>query len=139
MPVRAFAIHWDPATIPERLDRLRTAGAEVVGHEAVDGQRAFDAVRSLAPDLVVVWLQAKPSHGRVTAAAIRSAAWGRKLPILFVTDDPDPVPPATLARVREAVPDALLDHPGRIGFWVGKVADNLAQAQAPVPAQAPSP
>lgn len=122
MTVRVFVIDWDAATLPARLACVRAAGAEVVGQECEDGQRAHDAIRRLAPDLLVVWLQCKPSHGRVTAAAIRSTAWGRKLPILFVTDDPDPVPPATLTRVREAVPDALIDRPERISFWVGKVA-----------------
>ncbi len=120
-PVRVFVIDWELAALPGRLEQVRAAGAEVVGAEAEDGQRAFNEVRRIAPDLLVVWLQCKPSHGRMTAAAIRSAAWGRKLPILFVTDDPDPVPPATLARVREAAPDAIVDRVGRLAFWVGRV------------------
>lgn len=121
MMPRAFVLHWDAATLGEKVARVQAAGAEVVGQECEDGQRAHDAVRRLAPDLLVVWLQCKPSHGRVTAAAIRSTAWGRKVPILFVTDDPDPVPPATLARVREALPDAIVDRVDRLGFWVGRV------------------
>lgn len=120
-PLRAFVIDWDAATLPRRCEQVAAAGAAVVGSEGEDGQRAFEAVRRLAPDLVVVWLQAKPSHGRVTAAAIRTSSWGRKLPILFVTDDPDAVPPATLARVREAIPDALVDGPHRLAFWVERV------------------
>lgn len=130
-PLRAFVIDWDPATLPLRCARLAAAGADVVGQESDDGQRAFEAVVRLAPDILVVWLQCKPSHGRVTAAAIRSSPAGRKLPILFVTDDPDAVPPANLAQVRAAVPDALIDGPHRIAFWVARVAALAAATAAP--------
>lgn len=135
--VRAFVIDWDATTLASRCDRVRAAGAEVVGQESDDGQRAFEQVRRLAPDLVVVWLQSKPSHGRVTAAAIRSCPEGRRLPILFVTDDPDPIPAATRARVRDAVPDALVDGPQRIAFWVARLAALAAGAPA-APASGPA-
>src|SRR5688500_7201025 len=87
---RAFVVHWEPAELADKVKALERAGAEVVGMEAADGQRAYAEVRRLQPDVLVVWLSWKPSHGRVTAAAIRSAAWGRRLPILFVDADPQP-------------------------------------------------
>lgn len=120
--VRAFVVHWDPATLPLAEHAVAKAGAQVVGSEAADGCRAHDEVRRLAPDALVVWLTWKPSHGRVLAAAVRSAAWGRKLPILLVDDPAAPVPPAALRSLREAVPDAIMDRPDRLGFWFGRIA-----------------
>lgn len=129
--VRAFVVHWDPATIAAKEAAVIAAGAEVVGAEHTDGRRAHDEVRRLAPDVLVIWLSWKPSHGRVTAAAIRATAWGRKLPILFV-DDPA-TPPATLASLKAAVPDALVDVPGRLRFWVERIAALPAAGPAAVP------
>ena len=120
MTVRAFVVHWDPATLAEKEAVVIAAGAQVVGAEASDGRRAHDEVRRLVPDVLVVWLSWKPSHGRVTAAAIRATSWGRKITILFV-DDPA-TPAATLARLKAVVPDAIVDVPTRLPFWVGKVA-----------------
>ena len=130
--VRAFVVHWDPATLAAVEVQVRDAGGDVVGAEAIDGRRVHDEVRRLAPDVLVIWLTWKPSHGRVTAAAIRSASWGRKLPILFLDDPAAPAPPATLARIKAAVPDAIVDHPGRLAFWVGRIAA-LPAPKAPVP------
>jgi hypothetical protein len=120
--VRAFVVHWDAATLAAKEAEVRASGADVVGAECVDGRRVHDEVHRLAPDVLVVWLTWEPSHGRVTAAAIRSASWGRKLPILFVDDPTAPAPPATLARIKAAVPDAIIDSPARLGFWFGRIA-----------------
>ena len=128
---RAFVVHWEPGELPAKVGALEAAGAQVVGSESIDGQRAYAEVRRLQPDLLVVWLAWKPSHGRVTAAAIRSAAWGRRLPILFVDGDPEPTPAATLQRIKAAVPDALVDTPARLAFWVGRVAASRLAAQGP--------
>ncbi|MEK6976709.1 MAG: hypothetical protein AABY18_10270 [Candidatus Thermoplasmatota archaeon] len=120
--MRAFVLHWDPPTLAEKGLAVRDAGADVVGAEATDGRRVYDEVRKLAPDVLVIWLAWKPSHGRVAAAAIRSASWGRKLPILFVDDPAAPAPPATLQRIKAAVPDAIVDRPDRLAFWFGRIA-----------------
>ena len=129
--MRAFLVHWDAATLTDKLHVLEQAGAQVVGSEAQDGQRAYAGVRHLQPDVLVVWLAWKPSHGRVTAAAIRSTGWGRKLPILFVDGDPEPTPPATLARLKAAVPDAIVDHPGRLAFWMERIAASRLVTKGP--------
>ena len=120
--VRAFVVHWDVATLAAREAEVRDAGADVVGAEAADGRRVHDEVRRLAPDVLVIWLTWKPSHGRVTAAAIRSTSWGCKTPILFVDDPAAPAPPATLQRIKAAVPDAIVDSPARLAFWFGRIA-----------------
>lgn len=120
--VRAFVVHWDAATLAGMEAQVRDAGADVVGAEAVDGRRVHDDVRRLMPDVLVISLTWKPSHGRVAAAAIRSTAWGRRLTILFLDDPSSPAPPATLRRIKAAVPDAIVDFPARLPFWVGRIA-----------------
>lgn len=129
--MRAFVVHWDLATLADKQRIAAAAGFDVVGAEPADGQRAYDEVRRLTPDAVLVWTTLKPSHGRVTAAAIRSASWGRKVPILFVDDASAPAPPATAKALRDAVPDAILDHEGRLGFWRGRIAALRAAILAP--------
>lgn len=121
MAVRAVAVHWDPVEIAGKVRALEAAGASVVHAEAHDGRRAHDAIRTLQPDLVAVWLQWRPAHGRMLAAALAAAPWGRDIPVLFVDADPDPAPPALLRALREAVPHAIVDHPGRLAFWVERV------------------
>lgn len=131
--VRAFVVHWDAASIPQMCARLRAAGADVVGSESSDGQRAYSEAGRLGIDLLVVWLQWKPSHGRVTAAAIRSSPWGRTIPILFIDGDPDAVPAATLQRVKAAVPGAIVDRPERLAFWVERIAAMRQRTVPPAP------
>lgn len=131
--VRAFVLHWDAATLPAAEAAVRAAGAEVVGREAADGRQACDAIRRLDPDVVVAWLAWKPSHTRMTLAAMRSAAWGRRATLLLVDDPATPAPPALLRQMREALPDAIVDAPARLPFWVGRIAALPAAAPAPAP------
>lgn len=128
--VRAFLLHWDARSLPDAEAALRAAGAEVAGREVADGQAAHDAVRRLAPDLVVAWLAWKPGHTRVTLAAIASAAWGRKVPLLLVDDPAAPAPPALLRQMKDALPAAIVDAPDRLPFWVGRIRSTLLAAQA---------
>lgn len=121
-PTRTFVIHWNLEELPAKVSLVERAGGHVVGSEAQDGARAARGIRELAPDAVVIWLSWLPSHGRVTAAAVRSDPSAKKLPILFVDGDPEPVPPATLARVKAAVQGALFVTPASLRLWLGKVA-----------------
>ncbi len=130
--VRAFVLHWDAATLPAVEAAVRAAGADVVGREVADGQAAHDAIRKLAPDVVVAWLAWKPAHTRVTLAAVRSAAWGRRLPLLLVDDPAFPASPALLRQMKEALPGAIVDVPSRLPFWVAKLAA-LPAAPPPSP------
>lgn len=127
--VRAFVIHWHPDEVHAKCDLVRAAGADVVGWEGEDGKRAGAEVQRLAPDLLVVWLTRLPSHGRVTAAYVRSRPWGRKLPILFV-EDGEPLPKEKREALKAAVPGALFDGPQRIAFWVDRIQASLEQAAA---------
>lgn len=119
--MRAYVVHWNPLELMDKIQCVEEAGARVVASQAEDGKMAFEEIRAQRVDVVILWLQWKPSHGRVLAAAIRSTAWGRRIPILFIVDDPDPIPSRTLNGVRAAIPDALVDVPGRIPFWLQRI------------------
>ena len=138
--VRAFVLHWDADSLPAAEAHVRAAGAEVVGHEVADGQHAHDAIRRLDPDVVVAWLAWKPSHTRFTMAAVRSAAWGRRATLLLVDDPATPASPVLLRQMRDALPDAIVDSPTRLPFWVARLGANLrAKAEAAALAPPPSP
>jgi len=98
---RLFLIHWDPALARERAEALRGQGWEVET-ESEDGGAAYRRIKERAPDVVVVDLSRKPSHGRETALALRSAKATAALPIVFVDGEG-----AGLQSVREKLPDAL--------------------------------
>jgi len=132
--LRAFVLHWDAAEVDAKRAMLRAAGAEVVGHEAEDGARAARLVRESAPDVLVVWLSRLPSHGRVTAAYIRSTGWGKALPILFVDGDPDKLDKARRAKLAEVVPDGIVVTPRTLAAWLQKVEAAIEAKRRPLPA-----
>jgi hypothetical protein len=129
-PPTAFVVHWSEEELPAKVAAVEAAGFAVVGREWSDGARAGTYVKGLEPDVLVVWLARLPSHGRVTAQAIRASGWGRALPIVFVDGDPEPLDAARMAKVREAVPDAFVCSPGRLRTALGAALAWGEQARA---------
>lgn len=119
--VRAAVVHWDPDTLADKAEAVQGAGGEVVLREGMDARRALQGILDHAPDVVVAWLTWKPNHTRILAAAIRSKPWGRRLPLLLLDDPAFPTPPATLREIRQAIPDALVDRPERLAFWLQRI------------------
>lgn len=128
--LRAFVVHWDAREVEEKVAFAKTCGLAVVGHEAEDGSRAMRAVKDLEPGILLIWLSRLPSHGRVTAHAIRSAAWGRRLPIVFVEGDPDFLGDTKMAKVRRDIPDAFVATPARLSEAVAQAMVWAREAQA---------
>ncbi|HUR61400.1 MAG TPA: hypothetical protein VM286_03430 [Candidatus Thermoplasmatota archaeon] len=126
---RAFVVHWDPAEIGAKSALVASCGVQVVGCEAEDGERAVAAMRLLDPNVLIVWLARLPSHGRVMAQAVRATAWGRTLPVVFVEGDPGLVDDAKMARIRKAVPDAVLATPDRLQAAVVQAMLGAREAQ----------
>lgn len=124
--LRAFVVHWDEAEVAAKAAVVEAAGHKVVGSEALDGGRAVARVKELAPDVMVVWTTHLPSHGRTTAAAVRSYPWGRAVHLLFVEKDPEPLPKEKKAKLAEVLPDAVLVSPGTLPAWLGKVEAAIA-------------
>lgn len=130
--LRAFAIHWDAAELAAKVEALAVAGAHVVGAEHADGGHALRQVKDLKPDVLVVWLDKRPGHGRVTAAAIRSYGWASELAVLFVDDPAEPLPKAGRSKLEEVLPDAVLVTPATLAVWLAKVEKALLERRRPV-------
>lgn len=124
--LRAFVVHWDEAEVAAKAALVEAAGHKVVGTEWLDGTRALARAKELAPDVLVVWTSQLPSHGRTTAAAIRSYPWGRSIHLLFVEGDPEPLPRPKRAKLAEVLPDAVLVTPATLPPWLGKVEAAIA-------------
>lgn len=129
--LRAFVLHWSEEEVAAKAALVDSAGHKVVGTEALDGARALARVKELAPDVLVVWTTWLPSHGRTTAAAIRSYRWGRALPCLFVEGDPEPLPKEKKAKLAEVLPDAILVTPRTLAAWLGKVEAAIQARRRP--------
>lgn len=101
MSGRLFLIHWKQAEAEEHADRLRALGWPV-DVEAEDGARAARAILEDPPAAVVVYLTRLPSHGRHTAAYLRSRKGGADVPLIFVGGRPQAV-----EQTRAEVPNAF--------------------------------
>ena len=130
--LRAFVLHWAEDEVAAKAALVDAAGHKVVGTEWLDGTRAVQRIKELAPDVLVVWTSQLPSHGRTTAAAMRSSAWGRDIHLLFVEGDPEPLPKEKRAKLAEVLPDAVLVTPKTLGAWLGKVEAAIAATRRTV-------
>ncbi len=101
MTGRIFLIHWNATEAEELANRLR-ADSWTVGTEAEDGYRAGRLIKKNLPDAVVIYLTLLPSHGRETAAYLRSQKATRGLPIVFVDGNEKAV-----TKTKAKVPDAI--------------------------------
>jgi hypothetical protein len=124
--LRAFVLHWDESEVAAKAALVESAGHKVVGSEWLDGTRAVQRMKELAPDVLVVWTSHLPTHGRTTAAAMRSYAWGRSIHLLFVEADPEPLPKGKRSKLAEVLPDAVLVTPRTLAVWLGKVEAAIA-------------
>ena len=86
-----------------------TAAGWQVGVESEDGSRAYQRIEAHPPDVVVIDLSLKPSHGRRTAAALREHKATRDLPIVFVDGTARAIETATAQ-----VPDAIFTTCARL-------------------------
>lgn len=93
-------IHWRVSEAARLLDACRNAGFEVDYLER-DGGAVCRAIRSKAPDVIVIDLSQLPSHGREVAIWLRNTKLTRQIPIVFVGGAPSKVTP-----IRELLPDA---------------------------------
>lgn len=107
MKGRAFLVHWDVARAQERARQLEAGGWQVAV-ESEDGGRAYQRIKAEQPDVVVVDLSRKPSHGREVGRSLRQVKATRGLPIVFVGGEGE-----AQAGIEAAVLDA------RFAPWAG--------------------
>jgi CheY-like chemotaxis protein len=117
---RIFFVHWNAAEAEERAGRLREAGYDVDPYWKTDNT-GLGHLRANPPDLILVDLSRVPSHGRGVATFLRRQKATRPVPVVFVGGVPEKV-----ARIREALPDAVYAE------WRG-IRSALRQALASAP------
>jgi CheY-like chemotaxis protein len=98
---RLFLVEWDADSAGRRAAVLRGAGWEVAA-ETEDGGRAYPAMRADRPEVVVIDLARRPSHGREVAKSLQKGKAFRSLPLVLVDGDN-----ASRERLAGHVPDAI--------------------------------
>jgi DNA-binding response OmpR family regulator len=96
-----FLIHWNQAEAGEKAAYWRTRGWEVA-FEAEDGARAGKAVIDFSPDVILIYLDRLPSHGRETAHYIHTRSATKQIPIVFSGGSGD-----ALNKVKDKVPEGV--------------------------------
>lgn len=97
---RIHLFHWNVAEAQEHAGEISALGY-LVEIEAEDGARGCKRVLASPPDAIVISLDRLPSHGRRTAAYLRTTKVGATLPIAFIGASGE------LEKTREQVPDAV--------------------------------
>jgi hypothetical protein len=110
--IRLF--HWRIDEAGELIAQLHAAGYGVV-HNALTQSPSTREVRDSGAVAVVVDLSRLPSHGKYVGAWVRGSKGTRHLPLVFVGGEP-----AKVAKVREAIPDAVYTSVAGIGAALKK-------------------
>jgi CheY-like chemotaxis protein len=103
---RLRLFHWKAAQAAPLIAALKAAGHSVEYREEAASYR--DA-RDSPPDMIVIDLSLRPSHGREVAIVLRAHKATRHVPIVFVGGDPEKV-----EVVRRFLPDATYTSPNRL-------------------------
>ena len=110
---------WDAALETERRRVLQAAGLSV-DDAVVESSKLITHIRLTQPDVVVIDLDKRPSHGREVGVVLRTTKSTRGIPLVFLGGAADKV-----AMVRASIPDAVF------GPWVDAAAV-IAEARAGV-------
>ncbi len=78
-----YLVHWNAIEAEQRSSMLEADGWEV-SVEPEDGGRAYEFIRREQPDVVVIDLSRKPTHGRKVARSVRTIGGLKDIPIVFV-------------------------------------------------------
>ena len=86
---------------PERRRVLQATGL-VVDDAVVESSKLITHIRLTQPDVVVIDLDKRPSHGREVGVVLRTTKSTRGIPLVFLGGAADKV-----AMVRASIPDAV--------------------------------
>ena len=107
------------------LRRILQAAGLVVDDAVVESSKLIAHIRLRQPDVVVIDLDKRPSHGREVGVALRTTKATRGIPLVFLGGEADKV-----VRVRASIPDAVF------GAWAD-AANLIASARPGVAAVVP--
>jgi CheY-like chemotaxis protein len=121
-----FLVQWDAASANERAESLRRVGWHVEV-ETENGGRAYRHIRTSVPDVVVLDLARKPSHGREVGSALRDLRGTSALPVVCIEEGNE-----ARESTREKIPDAIFAASGDLAVTLDLVAsDRRARSSAP--------
>ena len=101
MKGRIFLVEWDASTARTLVSAIRAAGWDVEV-ESEDGGRAYTRVNEAPPDLLLIDISNKPSHGLRIAESLYQRNETRSIPIAFLGGMP-----SVRDKVRVSIPDAM--------------------------------
>jgi DNA-binding response OmpR family regulator len=115
---RLFIVDWDKESARARAEALRAAGW-TVDIESEDGARAYRRIREQQPDVVLVDLSVKPSHGLETIKSLAKtkATLSPALVIVGVTD-------AIRDKVAAVAPHVVFANASDLAAKLSKVLPN---------------
>ena len=123
---RVCVVHWNSAEAKPLLDVCRQSGFDIEYPDS-DGMAVCRAIRVHPPEVIVIDLSRRPSHGREVAIWLRSTKSTRHIPIVFAGGEPEKV-----ARVREILPDAAFtEMPGMAAALKGALRRKPADPVRP--------
>jgi DNA-binding response OmpR family regulator len=114
---RLFLIDWDDASAAARGALLRTEGWSVA-IEREDGGRAYRRIRERAPDIVLVDLTSKPSHGREIIRSLTKTKTTRALPIVVIGGSK-----SEQKEITTLAPQAIFSSPQSLSDALAKAKD----------------
>jgi hypothetical protein len=116
MWMRVRVIHWKDEEAAPLVEACR-AGGFTVDYDPVNLTSQFRHIKQTMPDVVVIDLSRRASHGREVGRAMRRLKYSRHIPIVYVGGEPEKVEAirsllpdvtfATLQRVAAAIKTAV--------------------------------
>ena len=106
----AFVIHWQKDGAQALAETIRGCGWQVTGTESEDGGRAYKLIKANPPDVIVISLANKPSHGRQTAVSLQQIKATKAIPVVFVDGSETAV-----AQCQAKLPDATYTTTENLG------------------------
>ncbi len=98
---KVFLVQWDALSAQALAKELRVDGW-TIDVESKDGGRAYKLIKANPPDIVLIDISRKLSHGRELAFVLRNVKATRNIPIIFVDGKVEDV-----ANLRNKVPDTV--------------------------------
>lgn len=129
MKGKVFLVQWDATSATERAESLRRDGWHV-DVESENGGRAYRHIRTSVPDVVILDLVRRPSHGREVGGALRDLRATASVPVVCIEDGSE-----AQEATRQKIPDAVFTSSRELSVTLdvvtGERRERSARASAP--------